>query len=162
SAAKTNIANALARSYFEGAQGDSLQAFDGLDLTATPRIRALISSEKVAFPAGENLILQLPFRPMGSLATAARELASAPKRRFTGRRQDDRARETQDRAVAEALSHGHVARRQRKRPLRYRAAIREARSPCRRRRHGHGRVRRHAQGRGLHGHRKRRECISAH
>ena len=83
SAAKTNIANALARSYFEGAQGDSLQAFDGLDLTATPRVRALIRTEKAAFPAGENLILQLPFRPMGSLAVAARELENAPKRRFS-------------------------------------------------------------------------------
>lgn len=83
STTKADAATSVARNFFEYADGDSLEAFDGKDLAATPRYRVRIRHGKAAEPAGDNLILRLPFRPMGSMNNAASELEKAPPRRFT-------------------------------------------------------------------------------
>ena len=82
SAQRHNVGNAIARRYFENADGDSLIVTNGKDLTVAPHIRALIRHGRAATPAGANMILQIPVGSMASLAGAAKEMSEAEKRRF--------------------------------------------------------------------------------
>lgn len=82
SAQRSNLANAVARRTFEGADGDSLVAFDGRDLAARARLRVRIRHGRAATLAGTTMILQSPLGSMASLATAAKELESQRPRRF--------------------------------------------------------------------------------
>jgi transglutaminase-like putative cysteine protease len=82
SATRVNTANAIARNYFDGADGDSLTAFDGMDFSATPKLRVLVKRGRAAEPAGNSMILRLPLQNMRTLADAAKGLESQPKRRF--------------------------------------------------------------------------------
>jgi hypothetical protein len=47
------------------------------------QVSVQINHGKAVEEAGDNMILRLPFRPMGGMNTAASELEKAPKRRFT-------------------------------------------------------------------------------
>ena len=53
---------ALANAIFDGSAGDSLQLFDGRDLSAEPRISVLIRHGKAASDAGGTEILTIPLR----------------------------------------------------------------------------------------------------
>lgn len=83
SAARANIPTGVARNYFEGARGDSLESFNGLDLSVLPRLRVVIQNGKAAEPAGNSMIFRLPFKNMAALTDAASELEREPTRRFT-------------------------------------------------------------------------------
>lgn len=82
SAQRSNLANAVARRTFEGADGDSLVAFDGRDLAARARMRVLVHHGRAATLAGTTMILQSPLGSMASLGTAAKELDNHSPRRF--------------------------------------------------------------------------------
>lgn len=82
STVRANAANAVARAFFEGAVGDSLEGFDGLDLSAPPRMSLLIREGRAADVSGNAFILRMPLRNMRMLADAARELENSPPRRF--------------------------------------------------------------------------------
>ena len=82
SAQRSSLANSIARRTFEGAEGDSLVAFDGRDLAARARVKVDIRHGRAATPAGATMILQMPLGSMASLATAAKELESRGERKF--------------------------------------------------------------------------------
>ena len=82
SAQRRNLANAIARRTFEGAEGDSLDAFDGRDLAARARVTVLVRNGRAATPAGSTMILQMPMGSMASLANVAKDLESRGPRRF--------------------------------------------------------------------------------
>jgi len=82
SAQRSTLANAMARRTFDGADGDSLIAFDGRDLAARARVRVQIRHGRAATPAGATMILQSPLASMSPLATAAKELENHGARRF--------------------------------------------------------------------------------
>jgi transglutaminase-like putative cysteine protease len=82
SAQRRNLARAVARRTFEGAEGDSLVGFDGRDLAARVRVEVQIRNARAATPAGGTMILQMPLANMASLANAAKELESRGPRRF--------------------------------------------------------------------------------
>src|SRR5690348_1995983 len=82
SAQRRNLANAIARRTFEGAEGDSLDAFDGRDLAARARVAVLVRHGRAATPAGTTMILQMPIGSMASLANVAKDLESRGPRRF--------------------------------------------------------------------------------
>ena len=65
-AQRSELARGLANGLFEGAAGDSLELFDGRNLSATPRIAVAIRDGRAASPAGSGSILKLPMRPLFS------------------------------------------------------------------------------------------------
>jgi transglutaminase-like putative cysteine protease len=72
---------ALANTVFEGARGDSLELFDGLDLNATPRISAWIEADNVTQQNGTDHIFTLPLPDFTNRRLIA-TLESQGKRRF--------------------------------------------------------------------------------
>jgi hypothetical protein len=72
---------ALANRVFEGARGDSLELFDGLDLNATPHISAWIEADAVTQPNGADHIFTLPLPDFANRRLIAR-LESQGERRF--------------------------------------------------------------------------------
>ena len=60
SAERARTTLAIANAIFDGSAGDSLQLFDGRDLTAEPRISVLIKHGKAASDAGGTEILTIP------------------------------------------------------------------------------------------------------
>jgi hypothetical protein len=62
SADRARATLALANAIFDGSAGDSLQLFDGRDLSAEPRISVLIKHGKAASDAGGTEILTIPLR----------------------------------------------------------------------------------------------------
>jgi transglutaminase-like putative cysteine protease len=82
SAAREQLANKVASSWFTGADGDSLVTFDGRDLGAAPRISLLIKGGRAASIAGNNAILQNPLGAMGNFTAGAKELDAQPPRLF--------------------------------------------------------------------------------
>jgi hypothetical protein len=82
SATRVNGANNVARKYFDGAEGDSLQGFNGLDLSAKPGLRVRIRNGRAADAAGNSMILKLPLGNMRPMLDAARELEAEPPRKF--------------------------------------------------------------------------------
>ena len=79
---RAKAADAVATNLFEGAEGDSLTAFAGKDLSATPRMTVRIRHGKAASMAGTSAVITNPFGSMGGLATSAREIEAATARRF--------------------------------------------------------------------------------
>jgi hypothetical protein len=79
---RVNVANAIARKMFEGADGDSLVGFAGKDLTAAPRVSLRITGGKAATSAGNSVVLTNPLGSMGGMATSAKELEALPPGRF--------------------------------------------------------------------------------
>jgi len=72
---------ALANRVFEGARGDSLELFDGLDLNATPRVSAWIEADAVTQPNGADHIFTLPLPDFANKRLIA-TLESQGARRF--------------------------------------------------------------------------------
>jgi transglutaminase-like putative cysteine protease len=64
---RKQIAQAIATGLFTGAQGDSLQGFDGRDLQATPRVAVHVHVPRATarMPNGDH-ILTLPLEPVGN------------------------------------------------------------------------------------------------
>lgn len=60
SAERARTTLAIANAIFDGSAGDSLQLFDGRDLTAEPKISVLIKHGKAASDAGGTEILTIP------------------------------------------------------------------------------------------------------
>jgi hypothetical protein len=81
---RADFARSLAAKLYPGAQGDSLQIFDGHDLTAVPRVALRIARGLAARPTGSGgtMILSLPFPSMRGMADAAAALEARGPRRF--------------------------------------------------------------------------------
>jgi transglutaminase-like putative cysteine protease len=79
-----DFARSIATSLYPGAEADSLQIFDGRDLTAEPRVALRITRGFAARPTanGSTFILNLPLTSMRSMADAARALEAKGQRRF--------------------------------------------------------------------------------
>jgi transglutaminase-like putative cysteine protease len=81
---RADFARSIATKLYPGAEADSLQIFDGRDLTADPRVALRIVHGLAARPTGNGrtVILTLPFPSMGGMADAARTLEAKGPRRF--------------------------------------------------------------------------------
>lgn len=79
---RSAIAKSIARRMLDGAEGDSLIAFDGKDLSATPRVSLRITGGKAASKAGTAMVLTNPLGSMSSMAAGAKELEALPPARF--------------------------------------------------------------------------------
>jgi transglutaminase-like putative cysteine protease len=81
---RADLARSIATKLYPGAVADSLQIFDGRDLTADTRIALRISRGLAARPAGtgRTVILTLPFSSMRSMADAAAALEAKGPRKF--------------------------------------------------------------------------------
>ena len=82
SAARVNIPRGIAGRFFRGADADSLQAFNGKDLSAPARISFRIHNAKAAEELGASEVFTIPLGGMGEFSTMAAELEKEPKRRF--------------------------------------------------------------------------------
>ena len=72
----------LASRWFEGADGDSLVAFDGKDLAVHPRISLVVRHGKATSNAGQTEILTIPLANMSGMKEMANELERRAPRRF--------------------------------------------------------------------------------
>lgn len=79
---RARFTQAMAGSVFPGATGDSLQIFDGKDLSAEAKVSMVIEHGQAAKLAGSSAILTLPFGSAAKFQNRARDLASRGKRRF--------------------------------------------------------------------------------
>jgi transglutaminase-like putative cysteine protease len=81
---RADFARSIATKLYPGAEADSLQIFDGRDLTADPRVALRIVNGLAArrTGSGSTVILTLPFPSMRSMADAATALESKGLRRF--------------------------------------------------------------------------------
>jgi hypothetical protein len=81
---RADFARSIATKLYPGAEADSLQIFDGRDLTADSRVALRIVRGLAARPtgSGRTFILTLPFPNMRSMADAAAALESKAPRRF--------------------------------------------------------------------------------
>jgi len=78
---RDQIARAIANNVFEGAQGDSVEVFDGRDLEATPRIGVSFrTSRAVQNTGGTQHILTLPLREYASPGLVSQLQNSGPRR----------------------------------------------------------------------------------
>jgi transglutaminase-like putative cysteine protease len=77
---REEVARGLANGLFDGAVGDSLELFDGRDLSATPRISVAIRDGKAASPAGNGSILHLPLHPIFASALVADVESHVPRK----------------------------------------------------------------------------------
>jgi hypothetical protein len=78
-----DFAKALARRFFPTADADSLELFDGQDLSVTPRIAVRIVGGHAARTSGNTKILQLPFfGGMGEMLGAASTLTEQGPRKY--------------------------------------------------------------------------------
>ena len=102
-ATRTKFADALARGFYPTATGDSLELFDGKDLTATPRIRVRIIGGRATRTSGRTEILSLPFGSMEGLAKSAAELSDLLRERGGRRFPIDAAAVTGDNVLVQEL-----------------------------------------------------------
>jgi transglutaminase-like putative cysteine protease len=81
---RADLAWSIATKLYPGAEADSLQIFDGRDLTADTRVALQIVHGLAARPAGtgRTVILTLPFGSMRSMADAAKALEAKGPRKF--------------------------------------------------------------------------------
>jgi len=82
SSARANIPKRIAGRFFQGADADSLQAFNGKDLSAPARIAFRIRNAKTAEHLGDSEIFTIPLGGMGNFTTLAAGLEKEPTRRF--------------------------------------------------------------------------------
>jgi uncharacterized protein DUF3857/transglutaminase superfamily protein len=82
SAARVDIPRSMAGRFFRGADADSLQAFNGKDLSAPARISFRIHNAKAAEELGSSEIFTIPLGGMGEFSSLATELEKEPRRRF--------------------------------------------------------------------------------
>lgn len=79
---RRDFTRSLAQNLFDGAQGDSLEVFDGRDLRAEARIRFWTTGGQAARPAGGSLILGIPFANGSARELIAELEAREGPRRF--------------------------------------------------------------------------------
>ena len=81
---RADFARSIATKLYPGAEADSLQIFEGRDLTADPRVALKIVRGLAARTAGSNgtVILSLPLTSMRAMADAAAALELRGRRRF--------------------------------------------------------------------------------
>jgi transglutaminase-like putative cysteine protease len=81
---RADFARTIATKLYPGAEADSLQIFDGRDLTADPRVALRISRGYAVRPTGvgKTVILTLPLTSMRGMADAAAALEAQGPRRF--------------------------------------------------------------------------------
>ena len=79
---RANFTRALAARWFEGADGDSLVAFDGKNLGVQPKISLLVRHGRATSTSGETEILTLPLAPLSGLKAMADEIERRGPRRF--------------------------------------------------------------------------------
>jgi transglutaminase-like putative cysteine protease len=79
-ARREQMLRSWAGSTFEGAEGDSLELFDGRDLTAPARVAFVIRHGKATTRAGTNEILTLPLRPVVPSSVVSEVAAHVPRR----------------------------------------------------------------------------------
>jgi transglutaminase-like putative cysteine protease len=81
---RSEFARSIATSLYPGAEADSLEVFDGRDLTAEPRVALKIVRGFAARPTanGRTFILSLPLTSMRTMADAAKALEARGERRF--------------------------------------------------------------------------------
>lgn len=79
---RADFARSIATRLYPGAEADSLQIFDGRDLSADPRVSLRIVRGLAARPVGNRgtFILTLPLTSMRSMADAASALEARPRR----------------------------------------------------------------------------------
>ncbi len=78
---RAEIARSFANEVFDGADGDSLQLFDGRDLNAPARIAVVIRNAPAVTAAGPNSgILRLPLRPLFSSGQVDEVASHVPRR----------------------------------------------------------------------------------
>jgi Transglutaminase-like superfamily len=78
---RAEIAHNVANEEFDGADGDSLQLFDGRDLNAPARIAVVIRNAPAVSSAGPNSgILRLPLRPLFSSGQVDEVASHVPRR----------------------------------------------------------------------------------
>jgi len=77
---RTEFARNLANRVYDGAEGDSLDVFDGRDLAAPTRISLTIRGGKATTGSGNESVLTIPVRPTVSSATVADVAAHVPRR----------------------------------------------------------------------------------
>jgi hypothetical protein len=82
SSARASIPKRMVGRFFQDAAADSLQAFNGKDLTAPVRISFQIHNAKAIDHLGNSSIFTIPLGGMGHFSTFATELEKEPKRRF--------------------------------------------------------------------------------
>jgi transglutaminase-like putative cysteine protease len=76
---RAEAVRAMAGGVFEGAEGDSLELFDGRDLTAPARISFVIRHGKATSNAGSSEILTLPLRPAVAKTLVSEAAAHVPR-----------------------------------------------------------------------------------
>jgi transglutaminase-like putative cysteine protease len=81
---RADFARAIATKLYPGAEADSLQIFEGRDLTADPRVALRIVHGFAARATGSDrtMILSLPLTSMRGMADAATALEAKGRRRF--------------------------------------------------------------------------------
>ena len=82
SSARVNIPKQLVHRFFADGDADSLQAFNGKDLSAPARITFRIENARAVEHLGDAYMFTIPLGGMASFARLADELAKEPKRRF--------------------------------------------------------------------------------
>ncbi|MBV9110743.1 MAG: DUF3857 domain-containing protein, partial [Gemmatimonadetes bacterium] len=79
---RQDLGRTIAQGLFDGAAADSLEIFDGRDLTAQPQTRVWVSGGRAASRSGETLILTLPVGNGSSDELIAQLQAAPTPRRF--------------------------------------------------------------------------------
>jgi len=82
SSARADIPKRMVGRFFQGADADSLQAFNGKDLSAPVRMMFRIHNAKAVEHLGDTDIFTIPLGGMGRFATTASELEKEPARKF--------------------------------------------------------------------------------
>lgn len=82
SSTRASIPKRIVSRFFQSADADSLQAFNGKDLSAPARITFRIHGAKATEHLGDANIFMVPLGGMGQFASLAAELDKEPKRRF--------------------------------------------------------------------------------
>ena len=82
SSAKANIPRQMVRRIFDNGDADSLQAFNGKELSSPARVSFRIQNAKAAEHLGDAYMFTIPLGGMTRFARVADELAKEPKRRF--------------------------------------------------------------------------------
>jgi hypothetical protein len=80
SAARARMTLSVANSVVEGSTGDSLQLFEGRDLSAVPRYSVVIRGGKMITDAGGVMILELPIANFTQTKTVAMLEARGPRK----------------------------------------------------------------------------------
>ncbi|HEU4629799.1 MAG TPA: DUF3857 domain-containing transglutaminase family protein [Gemmatimonadaceae bacterium] len=79
---RANLTRAVAGNVYPGAQGDSLETFDGRDLTATPMVRLRFHGGRAATRSGGTVVLSLNLGNMEQMAAVADQVEAQGPRRF--------------------------------------------------------------------------------